>query len=157
MPPKPVPYRIIVSRTKAIESSLLVVNISPIPERIPLAQRISERTSRAQQLAPCIVLVFYNEGTSAVKQAHDVALQIVDVGIDNAVVADLRRTALRIVEEVQVIFTYGHVHNQLTVELVLRLHTVDNLAHAQTVVVVFEFYDHVRLRHLRHLRIEAET
>ena len=44
-----------------------------------------------------------------------------------------------------------------TVELVLRLHTVDNLAHAQTIVVVFEFYDHARLRHLRHLRIEAET
>ena len=151
MPPKPVPYRIIVSRTKAIESSLLVVNISPIPERIPFAQRISERTSRAQQLAPCIVLVFYNEGPSAVKQAHDVALQIVDVGIDNAVVADLRRTALRIVEEVQIVVVDCHVSKQLTVELVLRLGTIDNLAHTQPIVVVFELHGCAGLRHLLEL------
>ena len=87
----------------------------------------------------------------SIQQANDIALQIVNIGIEDTVVADLRRTALSIVGEVQVIFTYGHVHNQLAVELLVRLGTVDNLVDTQTVVVVFELHGCAELRHLLEL------
>ena len=59
-----------------VETSLLIVNIATIAERIQLAQRRCQSTRGRQQLAPCAVLVFYNNATVAVKDSDNIALSI---------------------------------------------------------------------------------
>ena len=80
---------IIISGFKVIQSRFFIVDITTIAERIPLSQRTGQRASGTQRLAPHVVLVFYHEGTRTVKQANDIALQIVGISIKNTVVADL--------------------------------------------------------------------
>ena len=72
----------------------------------------------------------------------DVTLQIVDVGIEYSVVADLCRTALRVVEEVQHVRALRHVRQLMAAPGVIvgRVHIAagvgHGLAHAQAVGVV---------------------
>ena len=86
---KPMQFWMVVSAPHPVHLNLFVENIPPRPERISLAQRIRQCASGTQRLAPHVVLVFYHEGTRTVKQANDIALQIVGISIKNTVVADL--------------------------------------------------------------------
>ena len=134
-----------------VQLRFLIVDITTIAERVALAQRIGQRAGGAQQLAPCIVLVFYYKRAGAVKNANDISLQIVDVGIDNTIVTDLYRAGLRIVEEMQFVLLgnlipvgviHRHVGKQLAmVGVVRRLRipaVLQHLLDAHTVVVVLE-------------------
>ena len=89
----------IISASQIVQPRLLVEHIPPIAEWISLAQRIGQRAGGTQRLAPCIVLVFYHEGTRTVKQANDIALEIRKIGVYSSVELHFRREALCIVEE----------------------------------------------------------
>lgn len=55
---------------------LFFKNVTTIAERIAHTQCIRERTGRAQRLTSCIALVFYYKIAIAVKNADDIALEI---------------------------------------------------------------------------------
>ena len=74
---EPPPLRAIIPAAQVIQLTLLIIDVPTISERIANAESICERASAAQQLTPSIVLVFYNKITSAVKDADDIALEIV--------------------------------------------------------------------------------
>ena len=139
-------------------------HIPPIAERISLAQRIGQSTSATQRLAPCVVLVFYHKASVTVKDTNNVALQIVDISIDSTVVADLRRTALRIVEEVQLVLmrdfievgvVHRHMREQFTVVSIIGGFRVPrllhDLLHAHTIMIVLERYARTLCVHLLEL------
>ena len=147
-----------------VQLRFLIVDITTIADRVALAPRIGQRAGGAPQLAPCIVLVFYYKRAGAVKNANDISLQIVDVGIDNAIVADLYRTALRIVEEVQLVLLsnlipvmviHRHVRQQLAVVGVVRGFGVpvmlQYLLDSHTVMIVLEVQRPVFSNHLLQL------
>lgn len=72
----------VIAALNPVQLRFLIVDIATIAERVAFAQRIGQRASGTQQLAPRVVLVFYYKRAGAVKNANDIALQIVDVGID---------------------------------------------------------------------------
>lgn len=69
--------RIVIPILRPVQSGFFIEDISTVPERVAIAQRISQSTSGSQQLAPCIVLVFYCKGSGIVKDADNIALAVV--------------------------------------------------------------------------------
>lgn len=123
------PTSIVVTAAQVIWARFFVVDIATIAERVAYTKRVRQRSSRAQQLAPYIILVFYNKRASAVKNANDISLKILEVSIDIPVKVNLHWTALTIIEEVKFIsmpnfvkvkIFHFHVGEQLTVICVVR-------------------------------------
>ena len=79
-------------------------------------QRAGKRTSLTEHLAPCIVRIRYHFGAVVVNQPNDVTLQVVQVGVGSTVEDHHSRLVLRIVEEVQLIAIFGHMHNVLAMQ-----------------------------------------
>ena len=79
-------------------------------------QRAGKRTSLTEHLAPSIVRIRYHFGAVAVKQTNNIALQVVQVGVGSTVEDHHSRLVLRIVEEVQLIAIFGHMHNVLAMQ-----------------------------------------
>ena len=134
-----------------MQLALLIIDVTTIAERIAYTERIRQRAGGSERLARCIVLVFYYKRTSAVKDADDISLEIVDVGIDRAVKPHLRRTGLRVVEEVQLVdmsnlvevgIRHFHMGEQFTmVSVVRRLRVpavLEYFLNTHTIVVVLE-------------------
>ena len=148
---KSIPMGCIIPASEVVQARFLIEDVTTIAERIAHTQRVRERAGRAQRLTPCIVLVFYNKIASAVKNADDVALEVMDVGIDCAIEPRLCRAGLRIVEEVQLVsmlnfievsVRYFHMRHQLAVVGVIRRFRIptvlEYLLDTHTVVVVLE-------------------
>lgn len=66
---KAIPLRTVIPAAQIVQLDLPIVDIAAITEGIALARRISQSSSGTQQLALCFVLVFYYEGSAAVKDA----------------------------------------------------------------------------------------
>ena len=62
---KPAPVRIVVSRPQVVQSTFLVVDVRPVPERVRLADRVCAGSRYAQQPAPGVIRVFYLLGKPA--------------------------------------------------------------------------------------------
>lgn len=77
-----------------------------------------------RRFAPCIVFIYYYEGSGIVNDSHDVALQVMKVGVHRAVELHLCRTALCIVEEVQLILVCRFVEIRGVHRLVSEQFTV---------------------------------
>lgn len=77
--------RFIAATAQVVQPRFLIEDISTIAEGVAYTERVSERAGCGERLAPCIVLVFYNEFASAVKDSHGVSLKIVEVGADRFV------------------------------------------------------------------------
>ena len=107
----------VVSVAQVIQSGFLIVDITAIAERIALAQRRCQRAGRSERIARCAVLVFYNERARIVNQPDDVSLKIVEVGVDRAIESYLRRTGLRVVEEVKLILLCNLIPDTFFVRL----------------------------------------
>ncbi len=148
---KSIPMGCIIPASEVVQPRFLIEDVSAITERIANAERVRKRTGRTQQLTPCIVLVFYNKIASAVKNADDIALEIVEVGVDRAVESHLCRSGLSIVEEMELIGMLNfvevsvvnlHMRKQLAmVGIVRRLRipaVLQHLLNAHTIVVVLE-------------------
>ena len=148
---KSIPMGCIIPASEVVQPGFLIVNVSTITERVAHAERVRKRTGRAQRLAPCIVLVFYNKIAIVVKNTNDISLEIVDVGIDRAIESHFCRTGLRIVEEMQLIsmlnlievgVVYLHVRKQLAMVSVVRSFGIpavlEYLLDTHTVVVALE-------------------
>ena len=101
--------RTIVSTSQIIQSRLLIVDIPTITERIEFAEGGGFAASGSDRLAPCIVLIFYKNVVSSVKNCNDITLQVVDVGVHGAIEVYHRRTAVRIVVEVQIITALSEI------------------------------------------------
>ena len=142
---------IIIPAAQVVQPRFLIEDITAIAKRIAHTQRVRKRAGRAQRLTPCIVLVFYYKIASAVKNADDVALEILDIGINRAVESNFCRTGLGVVEEmehigmlnfVEVSVRYFHMRHQLAVIGVIRRFGVpamlQHLLNTHTVVVVLE-------------------
>ena len=76
-----VEVRIEVSVAQIVQAALFIVHVTAIAERVPLAQRACQRAGGLKQLAPCIVLVLYNNGAAAVKYGRDIIVDIVSVEV----------------------------------------------------------------------------
>ena len=98
---KSIPMGCIIPASEVVQAGFLIIDIPTIAERIANAERVRKRTGRAQRLAPCIVLVFYYEVAGVVKNADDIALEILNVSIDRAIEANLYKLGLCIVKEVE--------------------------------------------------------
>ena len=152
---EPTPQRVVIPAAQIIQGSLLIVDVSTIAEGIQLAQRVLHGAGHAVLTAPCIVVVFYNDRTGAVKDGDDISLIIVCIGIDNSVEFDQRRTALRVIEEVQRVGTLLHAGYQVAVQRVLgrgrNAASGNNLSDTQTVMIVLILDGGAALRHLLEL------
>ena len=132
---KSIPMGCIIPASEVVQPRFLIEDVSAITERIANAERVRKRTGRTQQLTPCIVLVFYNKIASAVKDADDVALEVMEVGVGCAVEVYLRGAGLRIIEEVELISMLDfieigvvnlHVRKQLAVVGIIRGEVIDD-------------------------------
>ena len=110
---------IIIPTSEIIQPRLFVVHIPPIPEGLHSAQCSSHTTSLANGLAPGIVNIAHNNCTSAVKQCHNVTLQVLHIAVRGSVVNNHRRLVLRVVEEVQLIAALSHMHHILAMQRVV--------------------------------------
>lgn len=100
---KPAHRRVVIPALQIVQLRLLVIEIPTIAERIAHTKLISHGAGCGKQLTPCIVLVFYHQHAGIVKQADYITLQIMDVGIHCAIELHFHRTALRVVEEVELV------------------------------------------------------
>ena len=116
---KPTPLRIIVPTPQIIQPRLLIKDIPAIAERLHLAQRFRQLASAPQRRTPRIVAVADDGIAILIQNRNNIALQALDVGIRRAIVHHHCRTALRVVEEVQLVAALGHVDNVLAVQGVL--------------------------------------
>ena len=91
---EPAPLRVIVPTPKIVQPSLLIEDIPAIPKGIQRAQRAGESASLADLLAPCIVQIGYHFCAGAVKEANDVALKVILVGIRCTIEQRHRRLVL---------------------------------------------------------------
>ena len=94
-----------------IQSRLIIVDISAITQRIGSTKRSGKRTRNTQQLAPCVVLVLYNQISSSISQTNDVALYIQNIIVDRTATVHLTRLAIRIIEKMHI----AEVHQLLAV------------------------------------------
>ena len=93
---KPFPHRIIIPAPQIVQSGLLIIYISTIPERVYRTQRGRHRASLADQITPCIINIFYHPRTIRVNQRSYIALQVVDIEIVHAIETHHGRLVLRI-------------------------------------------------------------
>ena len=148
---KSIPMGCIIPASEVVQAGFLIIDIPTIAERIAHTQRIRERAGHGERLTPCIVLVFYNKIAIVVKDANDISLKIMEIGVGRAIEVYLRRTGLRIVKEVQLVSMLNfvkvgvvnlHVRKQLAmISIVRRLRIpamLQHLLNAHTVVVVLE-------------------
>ena len=77
-------WRIITS-AEIIQPRLFVVDIPPISEGIKRAEAVLHAASLANRVAPRIVLILYHNGTIAVKNGNNIALQVMYIGILGAI------------------------------------------------------------------------
>ena len=111
----------VIPTPEIIQPRLFVVHITAITEGIELAKIVLHAASRFERLTPRIVLIFYNNAACAVKNGHNVALQILHIAVRGTVINDYRRLVLRIVEEVQLVAALGHVHNVFAMQRVVMV------------------------------------
>ena len=90
---------IIVSAPQIVQSGLLIIYISTIPERVYRTQRGRHRASLADQITPCIINIFYHPRTIRVNQRSYIALQVVDIEVIDIVIGNHAGLPLRIREE----------------------------------------------------------
>ena len=145
------PYWIVIPASQITQPGLLVEDIPPVPKRVEGAQCSCQGTRRLQRLTPSVVPVFYHRIAIAVNNCYDVALQIVHIGVDRAVVVYHRRPALLVVVEVQLVVALLHMRQEFSVHGILGRRSVHRLARAQAVGVVGIGDGRARLAHSRQL------
>lgn len=138
---EPAPRIAIIPALQIVQPGLGIVHISAIPQRVEVQQvQIACTVPASPRLAPRAVVVFTHQVPVAVSDADDVPLQVVQVVVVHAVIVDHRRTALRVIVEVQGIGALGHVHEEIAVIDVIRCYggvvLRDGFGRPQAVVVV---------------------
>lgn len=108
--------RIVEPTPQIIQPRLFVVDIATIPEGIDLAQRVCHDARAADRTTPSIIHIVYHRRASAVKNGHNIALQILDIAVRYVVVHNYSRLVLSIVEEVQFVAALSHVMNVLAMQ-----------------------------------------
>ena len=142
---------VIIPAPKIMKSSLYIIDIPPITERLNSTQRGSERTGGGEYLTPRIVGIFYYLGPGAVNQAQHIALQIYNVAVLRAVEVHHSRPVLGIVEEVQIVAALGQMDNVLAMQGVVGHRAAHRLSDAQPIRVVEEGGGGAGLGHLLEL------
>ena len=79
----------------------MVVYVATVAERVDLAEGISKRSGGAQNVAIGVIFILCNDCTSSVHDGHYVTLQVGDVIVGHAVVAQCVRLSTCGIEEVQ--------------------------------------------------------
>ena len=80
--------RIVVPALQIIPARFLIVNIPTVPERVEIAQRIRQRTSAGNLLAPAVIGVFYYGIVITVNQTDNVVLPVADIVVIYTVEVD---------------------------------------------------------------------
>jgi len=132
---------------------LLIPNISAISKRIIKREGINGRvcTVDGDCISPCIVLVFHNPVAGCIKDAYDITLKILDVGVLVTVEVDGYWLAENIVGEVIRVRILLHCGNKFALQDVVGRfgYSIIDLLHllrADAVLVVLEFHRHAGIR-----------
>ena len=80
--------RIVVPALQIIPARFLIVNIPTVPERVEIAQRIRQRTSAGNLLAPAVIGVFYYGIVITVNQTDNIVLPVADIVVIYTVEVD---------------------------------------------------------------------
>ena len=128
---------------------LLIPNISAISKRIIKREGINGRvcTVDGDCISPCIVLVFHNPVAGCIKDAYDITLKILDVGVLVTVEVDGYWLAENIVGEVIRVRILLHCGNKFALQDVVGRFSycaVDlfYLLRTDAFMVVLEFHRH---------------
>ena len=126
---EPAPHGIVIPAAQIIQAGFLVVYISTIAEGIQNTKGIREGSGHGNGFSPRIVLIFYYKVSSIVNNCHNIALEVVDVTVFDAIVFYEGRPGLRIIEEVEFVFasfntffiyhSLGQMGNQFTMERIV--------------------------------------
>lgn len=142
---------IVISTSEIIQPRFFVIDVAAIPEGLHSAQCSGHTTCLADGAAPCIIHIVYHSRASAVKNGHNIALQILDIAVRYVVVHNYSRLVLRIIEEVQIIAALGHVHHILAMQRVFRYHPIYSFLHSQAIFIINESGCGVNRLHLLEL------
>ena len=115
----------VIPTPEIIQPRFFIVDIATVAERLHSAQRSRHVACLADGAAPGIIHILNNNGTGAVKQCHNIALQILDIVVRHTIVHNHSRLILRIVEEMQFIVALGHVHHILTMQSIISHDAID--------------------------------
>ena len=108
--------RIIVPGLEVVESSLLVVDVTPIAEGVLLAEGIGQGTGAGEGIAPSVIGVFDHDLAGIVGDGDNVALGIVEVEVLGAVEANGHGLAVGVAADGHAVGTVGDVNGYSTEE-----------------------------------------
>ena len=103
---KPTHRRVIIPAIEIIEPSLLVVDVSAVPQGVQLRQC----TGHGKDVAPGIVSIACSAAAISTFQTHHISLKVRDVVVDRAIAGHGQRRAVGIVAEIQNVVPNGHPH-----------------------------------------------
>ncbi len=145
------PVRVIIPTPQVVQSRFYIIDIPPVAEGLDGTQGGSKGTGGGEYLTPRIVGILDHFRATGVQDAHNVPLEIVNVGVLGAIELHNRRTVSGIVPEVEGVASLGHVDNVFAVQGVVGHRTVHGFLYPQPFTVVLERRRGAGLAHLLEL------
>ena len=107
---KPTHRRVIIPAIEVVESRLLVVDVSAVPQGVQLRQC----TGHGKDVTPGVVGILRSTAAISTFQTHHIPLKVRDVVVDRAIAGHGQRHAVGIVAEIQNVVPNGHPHQLVT-------------------------------------------
>lgn len=126
--------RVIISTIEVVESRLLVVDISAIPQGVDVCQGAHS----GDDLAIGVIVIAGHHRTTGVHNAHHVALEVGDIIVHCAIVLHGVGCTIGIIEEVNGIGSPGHAHQLAAGVVVVVGSAVHGLAGSQSAGIIGE-------------------